>query len=205
MSQRSFAVAMTGASGALYGLRLVDALTLAGHQVHLMISEPARRVLLHEEGLQVADPPDLSLLFEQPDSIRYHPGNAVEAAPASGSADIEAVILCPCSMGTLGRVAHGYSSGLIERSADVALKEGRKLILVPRETPPSLIHLENMSTLVRAVGIVLPPMPGFYHRPESIEDLVRFVVGKILHRLDVPSSWRKEWTGPEPDWEESQS
>lgn len=205
MSQRNFAVAMTGASGALYGLRLVDALTRAGHLVHLMISGPARRVLRHEEGIEVADPPDLAGLFEHPASIRYHQSNAVEAAPASGSADIEAVILCPCSMGTLGRVAHGYSSGLIERAADVALKEGRKLILVPRETPFSLIHLENMSTLVRAGGIVLPAMPGFYNRPESVEDLVRFVVAKVLHRLGVETDWHQAWTGPEPDWEGPQS
>lgn len=205
MTTRTFAVAMTGASGAVYGLRLVDALTQAGHGVHLMISGPARRVLLHEDGLEVADPPDLGMLFEHPDRIQYHQGSAVEAAPASGSAEIEAVILCPCSMGTLGRVAHGYSSGLIERAADVALKEGRKLILVPRETPLSLIHLENMATLARAGAILLPAMPGFYHRPESVEDLVRFVVAKVLHRLGVESSWHKAWKGPEPDWEEDRA
>lgn len=198
MTERSFAVAMTGASGARYGLRLVDALTDAGHRVHLMLSEPARRVLRYEEGIVDFD----FDMLKHPDRVVPHEIAAVEAAPASGSAGIEAVILCPCSMGTLARIAHGYSIGLIERSADVALKEGRTLVVVPRETPLSLIHLENMTRLARAGAVILPAAPGFYHRPASVDDLVAFVVGKILNRLGVESAVHQAWETPEPDYGE---
>lgn len=194
---RRFAVGITGSSGAVYGIRLVDALTAAGHEVHLMLSGPARRVLKYEEGLDVLHGPlPLAEIFAQPERILLHDAQAVEAAPASGSAGIEAVILCPCSMGTLARVAHGYSIGLIERAADVAMKEGRTLIVVPRETPLSVIHLENMLKLAQVGAIVLPASPGFYHRPSSYDELVDFVIGKILHRLDVDSPVRRRWDTP---------
>ena len=195
MSSRSFAVAMTGASGAIYGLRLVDALTEAGHLVHLMISGPARRVLKHEEGLDISDPPDLAMLFQYPDLIRYHHGKAVEATPASGSADIEAVVLCPCSMGTLGSIAAGTSANLIERAADVMMKEGRPLVLVPRETPLSLVHLRNMTSLAEAGAVILPAAPGFYHGPKTIDDLVGHVVTKITDRLGLRLDLIERWGG----------
>lgn len=202
MADRSFAVAMTGASGAIYGRRLVDALTGAGCVVHFILSGPARRVLQYEDEIVLGSgPPDLALLFERPDRVVFHDTQAVEAAPASGSAGIEAVIVCPCSVGTLARIAHGYSTGLIERAADVALKEGRTLVLVPRETPLSLIHLENMSRLSRAGAVILPASPGFYHRPRTVGDLVDFVIGKILKRIGVESTIHKAWQTPkEPDY-----
>ncbi|PIE23062.1 MAG: aromatic acid decarboxylase [Planctomycetota bacterium] len=188
---------MSGSSGAIYGLRLVEALTAAGHEVELIVSEPARRVLKYEEGLDLlAKPLPVEELFAHPERIHLHDNKAVEAAPASGSAGIEAVVICPCSMGTLARVAHGYSIGLIERAADVAMKEGRKLLMVPRETPLSVIHLENMLKLARLGVVVMPASPGFYHRPKSFEDLVDFVIGKILHRLDVDNPVHKRWETP---------
>jgi len=198
MTEWRIAVAMTGGSGAIYGVRLVDALCAAGYEVHFMISNPARRVLRYENGIDLGEGRfELDRLFAKPESVVYHAPDAVEAAPASGSSGIEAVVVCPCSTGTLGRIAHGYSTGLIERAADVALKEGRRLVLVPRETPLSLIHLENMATIVRAGGIILPACPGFYHRPQSVDDLVDFIVGKILRRLGIDAPEFPVWETPD--------
>lgn len=196
---RRFAVCLCGGSGAVYGLRLVAVLLEAGHEVHLAATRAALRVLVHEAGHDVdLGRPDLAGLFAAPlrARLRVHDLAAVEAAPSSGSAGIEAVVLIPASMGTLARVAHGFSSNLVERAADVALKEGRKLVVVPRETPLSALHLENMLKLARLGAIVLPAMPGFYHRPRTVEDLVDFVVGKVLDRLDVDHELFRRWRTP---------
>lgn len=199
--RRRFAVGFSGGSGSVYGLRLVEVLLELGHDVHLVATGAAVRVLVHEAGaaLDLAAP-DLASLF--PPALRQrlvvHDLAAVEAAPASGSAGIGAVILCPCSMGTLARVAHGFSSNLVERMADVALKEGRPLLVVPRETPLSELHLENLLKLARLGAIVLPAMPGFYHRPATVQDLVDFVVGKILDRLGLEHSVLRRWQTPKP-------
>ncbi|MBL8737799.1 MAG: UbiX family flavin prenyltransferase [Planctomycetes bacterium] len=199
--QRRFAVGFSGGSGSVYGLRLVEVLLELGHDVHLVATGAAVRVLVHEAGaaLDLAAP-DLASLF--PVALRQrlvvHDLAAVEAAPASGSAGIAAVILCPCSMGTLARVAHGFSSNLVERMADVALKEGRPLLVVPRETPLSELHLENLLKLARLGAVVLPAMPGFYHRPATVQDLVDFVVGKILDRLGLEHSVLRRWQTPKP-------
>lgn len=199
--RRRFAVGFSGGSGSVYGLRLVEVLLELGHDVHLVATGAAVRVLVHEAGaaLDLAAP-DLASLF--PVALRQrlvvHDLAAVEAAPASGSAGIAAVILCPCSMGTLARVAHGFSSNLVERMADVALKEGRPLLVVPRETPLSELHLENLLKLARLGAIVLPAMPGFYHRPATVQDLVDFVVGKILDRLGLEHSVLRRWQTPKP-------
>ncbi len=193
-----YCVAMTGSSGTIYGRRLVDALTELGHEVHVVLSEPAHRVLKHEDGLDVTE--GWEALFRMPDRVVYHTSATVEATPASGAAGIRAVIVCPCSMGTLGRIANGYSMGLIGRAADVALKEGRPLVLVPRETPLSLIHLENMARLARAGAIVLPASPGFYQHPKSVDDMVDFVVAKILLRLGLQTDLLDAWRTPEPEW-----
>lgn len=194
-----YAVGWSGGSGIVYGLRLVEVLLGAGHEVHLCASPAALRVLRHEAGHAV-DParPQLAALFAPALRQRLveHDPAAVEAAPASGSAGIRAVILCPCSMGTLARVAHGFSSNLLERAADVALKEGRPLVVVPRETPLSVLHLENMLSLARLGAVVLPAMPGFYHRPASIGDIVDFVVGKILDRLGIDHPVVRRWQTP---------
>lgn len=207
----SFAVCWSGGSGIAYGLRLVEVLLGCGHQVHLCATKAALRVLVHEAALPVdIDKPDLAALFEvgMRTRLRVHALDAVEAAPASGSAGIRATIVVPCSMGTLARVAHGFSSNLVERAADVALKEGRPLVVVPRETPLSVVHLQNMLELARLGAIVLPAMPGFYHRPASVQDLVDFVVGKILDRLRVEHAMVRRWQSPpvvpQSSWDEGE-
>lgn len=197
--RQRFAVGFSGGSGIAYGLRLVEVLLQLGHEVHLVATGGALRVLKHEAGADVdLVRPDLAFLFapELRSNLRVHDLAAVEAAPASGSAGIAAVILCPCSMGTLARVAHGFSSNLVERAADVALKEGRQLLVVPRETPLSVLHLQNMLKLAQAGAIVLPAMPGFYHRPQTVQDLIDFVVGKILDRLRIDHAIVRRWQTP---------
>ncbi len=196
-----FAVGFCGGSGIAYGIRLVEVLLGAGHIVHLTATEAAVRVLEHEQGIVLdAAQPDLASLF--PDhlcgGLRVHDRAAVEAAPSSGSSGVRAVILCPCSMGTLARVAHGFSSNLVERMADVALKEGRDLIVVPRETPLSPVHLRNLLKLAEDGAVVLPAMPGFYHRPSTIAELVDFVVAKILDRLGLDDPLIQRWETPSP-------
>ena len=172
----------------------------------------ALRVRKYEAGVELQpDQPDLKILFppELGERLCCHQQTAVEAAPASGSAGIRGTIICPCSMGTLARIAHGFSSNLLERAADVALKEGRRLILVPRETPLSSVHLRNMLAASEAGAVILPAMPGFYHRPQTVEHLVDFVVAKILDRLAVDSPLVKRWqtpaaTGPSSPWDEGE-
>lgn len=196
---RRFAVCFSGGSGIAYGIRLVEVLIECGHEVHLCATNAALRVLVHEAGKAIdLAVPDLASLFAPAlrERLRVHLLDAVEATPASGSAGIEAVIVVPCSMGTLARIAHGFSSNLVERAADVALKEGRALVVVPRETPLSVVHLQNMLELARLGAIVLPAMPGFYHRPSSVQDLVDFVVGKILDRLRVEHPLVRRWQSP---------
>lgn len=198
---RSFAVCFCGGSGIAYGLRLVQVLLQLGHGVHLCATNAALRVLRHEADLPVdLAHPDLAALFDAAlrGRLSVHTADAVEAAPASGSAGIAATVLIPCSMGTLARVAHGFSTNLIERAADVALKEGRPLIAVPRETPLSKLHLANMLKLAEAGAIVMPAMPGFYHRPQTVADLVDFMVGKVLDRLQVAHQLYPRWQTPAP-------
>ena len=210
-AQERFAVCFSGGSGVAYGLRLVEVLLQSGHEVHLCATAAALRVLVHEAGLRIdLERPDLAALFA-PDLRRrlfVHAIDAVEATPASGSAGIKATIIVPCSMGTLARIAHGFSSNLVERAADVALKEGRPLVVVPRETPLSIVHLQNMLELARLGAIVLPAMPGFYHRPTSVQDLVDFVVSKILDRLRVDHALVRRWRTPPAEgsmWEEGEA
>ncbi len=212
MSLRSFAVCLTGGSGIAYGLRLVELLLESNAHVHLAATGAALRVLRYEAEISIDfDRPDLASLVptQLRENLSTHGLEAVEAAPASGSARIEATILCPCSMGTLARVAHGFSSNLVERAADVALKEGRPLILVPRETPLSTVHLANMLKLAEAGATILPAMPGFYHRPESVAQMVDFIVAKILDRLDVKHELIPPWRTPEPEatskWDEGEA
>ena len=211
-ARSAYVVGFSGGSGVAYGLRLVHVLLEAGAAVHLCATAAALRVLKYEAGIELQpDQPDLKTLFppEMGERLCCHQQTAVEAAPASGSAGIRGTIICPCSMGTLARIAHGFSSNLLERAADVALKEGRRLILVPRETPLSSVHLRNMLALSEAGAVILPAMPGFYHRPQTVEDLVDFVVAKILDRLGVESLLVKPWqtpaeTGPSSPWDEGE-
>tara|TARA_R110002072_G_scaffold269079_4_gene428246 strand:- start:15320 stop:15976 length:657 start_codon:yes stop_codon:yes gene_type:complete len=207
---RSYAVCWSGGSGSRYGRRLVEVLLTLGHTVHLCATGAALRVLKHEDGEDVDyDAPDLASLFaaELQANLHVHALQAVEATPASGSAGLAATVVVPCSMGTLARIAHGFSSNLVERAADVALKEGRPLVVVPRETPLSELHLENMLKLARMGVIMLPAMPGFYQRPQSIAELVDFVVGKILDRLGVEHQLVRRWQTPKADspWDEGET
>ena len=196
--QRVFALGMAGGSGAVYGRRLLEVLLRAGAEVHLVVTAAGLKVLRYEEGIEVADGAQLveHLAPSARDRLHVWPIDAVEATPASGSAKIDATVLCPCSMGTLARVAHGFSTNLIERAGDVALKEGRKLIVVPRETPLSVVHLRNMLLLAQAGAIVLPAAPGFYHRPQTVEEIVDFVVARILDKLDMPHALSQRWQTP---------
>ncbi len=201
-----FFVGLTGASGHAYAARLVRALAESGHEVDVSVTEAGAKVLRHELGIDAGARGErlgealAGWIGERAArSVRTYPSEAIEAPASSGTALVGGAILCPCSMGTLARVAAGFSSNLVERAADVALKEGRKLVLVPRETPLSPIHLENLLRLARLGAIVLPAMPGFYHRPKTVEDLVDHVVGKILDRLGVEHAVGRRWQGvPEP-------
>lgn len=190
-------VAITGASGSRYGLRLTEELLRAGCGVSLLLSEPGRQVLNHETGLAwSADCAErqrqVQGYFHAEQIVCLDNGNLF-AAVASGSNPADAMVICPCSMGTVGRIAAGLSETLLERAADVMLKERRPLVLVPRETPLSVIHLENLLRLARAGAVVVPAMPGFYHAPQSLDDLVNFVVGKVLDQLRVPHALFVRW------------
>lgn len=195
-----FFVGITGASGHAYTARLVRALTEAGHDVDLSITGAGVKVLRHELGLEAGPGGvDLARAIEgwavPGPEVRTFASEAVEAPASSGTSLTGGVILCPCSMGTMARVSVGFSSNLVERAADVAIKEHRPLVLVPRETPLSEIHLENMLRLARLGARILPAAPGFYHRPESIDDLVDHVVGKVLDALAVEHSVGARWKG----------
>jgi len=188
-------LAMTGASGAPYAIRLLKALCHLGHTVHLSISPSAVQVIREEVGLAISlDSFDPSVFGELGTGrLVYHHHRDFSSGIASGSFLTAAMVVVPCSMSTLGSIAHGITTNLITRAADVHLKERRKLILVPRETPLSLIHLENMVQATRAGAVVLPAMPGWYHRPNTVEDLIDFVVGRICDQLGVPNPLSARW------------
>jgi 4-hydroxy-3-polyprenylbenzoate decarboxylase len=206
----TFVVGLSGGSGVRYGLRLLEVLLRADHRVHLVATGAAFRVLRYEAGIEV-DAAQLPQLVDAAlrDRLTVHAIDRVEAAPASGSGSIDGVVLCPCSMGTLARVTHGISSNLLERAADVALKQRRPLVVVPRETPLPVVHLRNMLALAEAGAIVLPACPGFYHRPQTIDDLVDFVVGRVLDALgldhELVARWTTPATSPRPSaWDEGE-
>lgn len=190
-------LAMTGASGAPYAVRLLAALNDAAVPVRLIISRTGWR-LLHEE-MDITDEAGLRARTGDWSNVVMYSDDDRGATPASGSAESRGMVVCPCSMGTLASIAQGTTRSLIERAADVVLKERRRLILVPRETPYSAIHLENMLRLTRAGAVVLPASPGFYHRPEHVDDLIDFIVGRILSQLGVPHELGPRWASGEPD------
>ena len=189
-------LAITGASGAPYAVRLLQQLVLVQVPTWLIVSSHGFRLLDTE-----SDIPDLPTLrahvgAEAFDAcVTVFDDNDRGAAPASGSVRSSGMVVCPCSMGTVSAIAHGTSRSLVERAADVALKERRTLILVPRETPLSLIHLENLTQVTRAGATVIPAAPGFYHKPASIDDLVDFIVARVLDHLDVEHTLGKRWGG----------
>jgi flavin prenyltransferase len=194
MSQHPFVLGLTGASGAPYAVRLLEVLARNRVPVWLISSEHGMRLLREEcniksmDGLREATGGDWTSVTLFPDEDRG-------ALPASGSQRTGGMVICPCSMGTVAAVALGTSRSLVERAADVTLKERRRLILVPRETPLSLVHLRNLVAVTEAGAIVLPAAPGFYHRPTRVGELVDFVVQRILDQLEIEISVAKRWGG----------
>jgi 4-hydroxy-3-polyprenylbenzoate decarboxylase len=196
---KTICLALTGASGMPYGIRLLECLLAAGCRVQLLYSQVAQIVARQEMELDLPSrASDAQLLLREryaalPGELTVYGRDEWFAPVASGSNAPDAMVVCPCSMGTLAAIAQGLASRLIERAADVVIKEGRKLILVPRETPFSTIHLENMLRLARAGVVILPPSPGFYHHPQRVDDLVDFVVARILDQLAVPHALMQRW------------
>ncbi len=176
-------VAITGASGALYAQRLLDNLDPAQHELHLVLSNYAQAVIAEElpGGLRV------------PPGVATHNLKSMNAPFASGSNPPDAMVVIPCTMGTLGRIAHGYSEDVLLRAADVVLKEKRKLILVPRETPLSLVHVKNFELLLLAGATILPANPGFYTRPQTVEQVIDTVVARVLDHLGIPHQLAPRW------------
>jgi len=196
---RPIVFAITGASGAPYAVRLLEQLVAARRPVQLIVSSHGLRLLRTETELKGVD--DLRQAVGAARWDRYvtvYDDADRGAAPASGSALSAGMVICPCSMGTLSAVSAGASRSLVERAADVALKERRKLVLVTRETPLSAIHLENMLRLARAGAVVMPASPGFYHRPQRIDELVDFIVARVLDHLGVPQGLVARWQGEAP-------
>lgn len=196
---KTVCLAFTGASGMPYGIRLLECLLEAGCHVQLLYSQVAQIVARQEMDLELPGrAADTETFFRNrfaglPGTLAVYGREEWFAPVASGSNPPDAMIVCPCTMGTLAAIAQGLASNLIERAADVVLKEGRKLILVPRETPFSAIHLENMLRLSRVGAIILPPNPGFYHHPQSVGDLVDFVVARLLDQVGVKHALMQRW------------
>ena len=197
---KTICLALTGASGMPYGLRLLDCLLAAGCKVQLLYSQAAQVVARQEMAVDLPSRPSeakAALLARfphaDPDKLAVYGREEWFAPVASGSNPPDVMIICPCSMGTLAAIAQGLADNLIERAADVVLKEGRKLVLVPRETPFSAIHLENMLRLSRVGAVILPPSPGFYQHPQSVQDIVDFVVARVLDQIGVPHALMQRW------------
>ena len=180
-------VAITGCSGVVYGIRLLEACNELGIETDLIVSRAAEQILGLELGKKVDELRKLA--------TRSYPPDDLTAPLTSGSYRVDAMVVVPCSMKTLGALASGVTSDLIARAADVTLKEGRPLVLVPRETPLDLIHLENMVRLRRAGATILPATPAFYHKPQKIPDLIDFIVGRVLDTLGVEHQLYRRWVG----------
>jgi 4-hydroxy-3-polyprenylbenzoate decarboxylase len=199
MKNRHLVLAITGASGSIYGLELGKELLRAGHRLTMLITGAGFDVIRHETGLEWRADEEAVAGFlrdyfeDREQRLDFYGENNFLAPVASGSAAPDAMVLCPCSMGTLSRIACGNSGNLVERCADVVLKERRPLVVVPRETPLNDIHLENMLRLSRAGARIVPAMPAFYHRPETVDDMVNFVVGKALDALGIEHSLYRRW------------
>ncbi|NEX19843.1 UbiX family flavin prenyltransferase [Thiorhodococcus mannitoliphagus] len=196
---KTVTVAITGASGSAYGLRLVECLIASGVRVYLLVSQAAQVVLRMEAGIEVpAQPTEAERFFlarfgAAQDQLRVFGRQQWMAPVASGSNPADAMVICPCTTGTVGRIAAGLSSTLIERAADVALKERRPLILVVRETPFSTIHLENMLRLAHSGAVIMPASPGFYGNPATLSDIIDFMVARVLDHLGVQHGLMDRW------------
>jgi flavin prenyltransferase len=193
--EKIFTVGITGASGAIYGVRLVQELLKADYKVHLIVTEAGWQVFKEELLFETTDREKLiqELFPHKVGELQYHTLRDFTAPIASGSYRNEGMVIVPCSMGTLSGIANGASGNLLERTADVMLKEGRKLILVPRETPFNQIHLENMLKVSKVGGKIIPAMPGFYQLPKTMDDLINFVVGKVLDNIGVDHQLFTRW------------
>jgi flavin prenyltransferase len=188
-----YVVGITGASGSIYGIRLIQQLALKKHTINVVVTSAGKMVMKEELGVSGLGKMDKLGLSKAKGNIKVWENNDFEAPFMSGSSAPDAVIIIPCSVGKLAAIANGISGNLVERTADVALKEKRQLILVIRETPFSLIHLENMVKVSRAGAQILPAMPAFYHHPKTIDDMVNFVVGKVLNLLRIEHNLFKRW------------
>lgn len=201
-----YVVGITGASGAAYGRRVVQALLDQGHHVDLLITEAGWQVLDYELDLRSRDPGAVELFIRQgfgpagepvtTGRLEQHDNADLYADISSGSVALDGVAIVPCSMDTVSALATARSENLLERVGDVALKERRRLVVVPRETPLSLVHLRNLLTLAECGAVVLPAMPGFYHRPGGVQDIVDFVAGKVLNALGLPQQLFRPWAPP---------
>ena len=198
---RHLILAVTGASGALYAVRFLKATLELGLRVELVVSAYGHRLLLEECELNLKTTAIEEWLddrygkADRPGSVTLHRETDLGAGIASGSQGWDGMVVLPCSMKTLSGISHGHASNLIERAADVTLKEGRRLVLVPRETPLNLIHLENMTLAARAGALIVPAMPAFYLKPRSLEDLADFLVGRVLSLFDVDHQLFPPWKG----------
>lgn len=197
-------VGITGASGTIYAHRTLQLLAASGEveTINLIMSSTAETVAQVEMGVNLRDADTVKInswlgLDERSKLIRVWRLDNLAAKPSSGSNKQAGMIIVPCSMGTLGAIASGAGTNLIHRAADVCLKEGRKLVLIPRETPYNAIHLENMLRLAHAGARILPASPGFYHRPKTIDELVEHLCNRILDQFDIPHSRKSQWTGEE--------
>ncbi|TAK82791.1 MAG: UbiX family flavin prenyltransferase [Betaproteobacteria bacterium] len=185
--QKRLIVAITGATGAIFGVRLLEALKAAQVETHLVLSKWGQQTVEHETGLTLAD-------LQERAAVVHGTAN-MAATISSGSFHTDGMIIAPCSMRTVGAIAHSNGDNLVHRAADVVLKERRKMVLVPRETPLSEIHLENLLKLARMGVVILPPVPAFYNRPASIDDLVNHVVARVLDQFDIEASFARRWDG----------
>jgi 4-hydroxy-3-polyprenylbenzoate decarboxylase len=198
--RRGWIVGMTGASGAAYGVKLCERLLDMGVPVHLVITDAGWRVLKEELDWDAAHrTATLEARFGgRRAAFTYYPIQDIGAAVASGTFRVNGMVVLPCSMGTLAAIACGLSDNLLERAADVTLKEGRRLVLVPRETPIHSIHLQNMLTLSQMGVRIVPASPGFYHKPQTIEEIVDFLVGKVLDSMGIDHEFYKRWGEEQP-------
>lgn len=195
---KTIALAFTGASGMPFGIRLLECLLHAGCRVQLVYTQAAQIVARQEMDLTLAGPRETASMLRErfpatSGALEVYGREEWFAPIASGSNPPDAMIVCPCTMGTLASIAAGLSANLIERAADVCLKEGRKLVIVPRETPFSVLHLENMLRLARMGAVILPPVPAFYHHPQDLQDIIDFVVARILDQVGVAHALMKRW------------
>ena len=184
---RRLIVGLTGATGSILGIRLLEALKQSDVETHLVVSNWARRTLEHETPYTLKQVTDLASV--------YHNAANMAAEISSGSFLTEGMVVIPCSMRTLGSIAHGTGENLVHRAADVVLKERRKLVLVARESPLSELHLENMLKLARMGAMIVPPMPAFYNKPKSIADLVDHMVARVLDQFNISAPFAKRWDG----------